>query len=224
MLAFQPMLVVPLLEYRVGSRSRTLKRSSPGMLDTQRISCFPENLCRLLMSVRIQRTLCFQTQVALSYTTHARSNLCRRRRSWYSLRPTPVGSFPMLTTFPVSSRISGPVQECAVVSYGKNASSPHESRVCIPFVMFETLANQSNLKALDPRVYMSESSARVATACAHSRLHTSARTGTHAQIFHTCISSSHSRHSLLGIFPDNVLKTIACESPAQAEYILSVLP
>ena len=36
----------------------------------------------------------------------------------------------------------------------------------------------------------------------------------------TCISSSHSRHFLVGIRAENLLNTIACESPAHAAYIL----
>ena len=41
---------------------------------------------------------------------------------------------------------------------------------------------------------------------------------------HTFISASHRRHFLAGISPVSELKTIACESPAQATYILRGFP
>jgi len=65
----------------------------------------------------------------------------------------------------------------------------------------------------------------------HTRARARAHTHTHTHTFrrartrrHTFISASHSRHFFSGISPVSELKTIACESPAQATYILRGTP
>jgi hypothetical protein len=130
------------------------------------------------------------------------------------------------------------VAQCKSARWSRTARTPllrsSPESAAYHLLVFETLANQSN--ALHPHIYICRELRRASSQLAstavymhtchmrswiHARPHECARTHARSDVY-TCISSSHSRHFLLGIPPDNLLKTIACESPAHAAYILSV--